>query len=214
MQSSETIVAGGRKRLVIDDPLPPAFFPVSLNVTGRRCVVIGDDREAIEKEAALRELDADVLWIQDHTTLRDEDVIDAFFVISCPQEEALARRLRALADEHRFMLCCIDQPRYGFIAMQAIVRSGPARIGISTGGVAPRVGRKLREGLQAALDATFARFLDCLATQKRRNRALVSDGNERRALMIASAEGFEVDVRVRYPDWFEAELHAMRPEVK
>ena len=30
--------------------LPPAFFPVSLNLVGRKCVVIGaaDDREAIE----------------------------------------------------------------------------------------------------------------------------------------------------------------------
>jgi hypothetical protein len=30
--------------------LPPAFYPVSLNLVGRRCVVIGatDDREAIE----------------------------------------------------------------------------------------------------------------------------------------------------------------------
>ncbi len=196
------------------DPLPPAFFPVSLNVTGRRCVVIGDDREAAEKEAALRELDADVRRVEDPAALRDEQLRDAFLVISCPQDEALSRRLRALADEHRFLLCCIDQPRYGFVAMQAIVRAGPARIGISTGGVAPRVGKKLREGLQSALDATFARFLECLATQKLRNRSLVPDGDERRALMIAAAEGFEVDVRVRYPEWFEAERAALRPRAE
>ena len=52
----------------VDDPLPPhGFYPVSLNLVGRACVVIGaaDDREAIEKVAALREVDADVRWITD-----------------------------------------------------------------------------------------------------------------------------------------------------
>jgi len=198
----------------MDDPLPPAFFPVGLAVTGRRCVVIGDDVEANEKEAALRELGADVLRVRERAALRDEDVRDAFFVISTPLDETLSMRLRALAGVHRFLLCCIDQPRFNSVAMAAIVRAGPARIGISTGGVAPRVGKKLREGLQSALDARFARFLDCLATQKRRNRGRVADGAERRRLMIARAEGFEVQVSVRYPDWFEAELAASRPEVR
>jgi siroheme synthase (precorrin-2 oxidase/ferrochelatase) len=198
---------------VLDDPLPPAFFPVGLNVTGRRCVVIGDDREALEKEAALRELQADVTRIGDAAGLRDDDVRDAFFVISCPQDEALSERLRALASAHRFLLCCIDQPRFGSAAMAAVARAGPARIAISTGGVAPGVGKKLREALQCALDAKFARFLDCLAAQKRRNRTRVAGGAARRAAMLAAAEGFEMHVTLRYPEWFETERAAARPQV-
>ena len=112
------------------DPLPPhGFYPVSLNLVGRTCVVIGaaDDREAIEKVAALREVDAEVRWITDPAALRDDDVAGAFFVISTPPDAALSGRLRALADEHKFLLCTIDQPRYGFVAMQAIVRSSRKR---------------------------------------------------------------------------------------
>jgi siroheme synthase (precorrin-2 oxidase/ferrochelatase) len=191
----------------VEDPLPPhGFYPVSLNLVGRRCVVIGDaaDREAIQKVAALREVDADVRWITDPAALRDEDVAHAFFVISTPQDAALSARLRALADEHRFLLCTIDQPRYGFVAMQAIVSAGPVRIGISTGGVAPRVGKILKESLQRALDAKFARFVDALARRKRRNRTLLADDAEaRRSAAIASTEGFTLEARVTYPDWFE-----------
>src|SRR5579872_6522867 len=115
-----------------------AFFPVSLNLDGRRCVVIGaaDDREAIEKHAALRESGADVVWITDPSQVRDDDVAEAFFVLSTPQDAVLSRRLRALADRHRFLLCCIDQPRYGFVAMAAIVAAGPVRVAISTAGLA------------------------------------------------------------------------------
>jgi hypothetical protein len=32
--------------------------------------------------------------------------------------------------------------------------------------------------------------------------------------MMRSAEGFELDVRVRYPQWFEAELAALRPQIQ
>lgn len=193
----------------VDDPLPPhGFYPVSLNLVGRRCVVIGDaaDREAAEKVAALREVDAEVRWITDPSALRDDDVTDAFFVISTPQDDALSARLRALADRHKFLLCTIDQPRHGFVAMQAIVSAGPVRIGISTGGVAPRVGKILKEGLQRALDAKFARFVEALAQRRRRNRTLLADdAGARRRAAIASAEGFTLDARVTYPLWFEDE---------
>jgi precorrin-2 dehydrogenase/sirohydrochlorin ferrochelatase len=193
--------------------LPPAFFPVSLNLVGRKCVVIGaaDDREAIEKDAALREVGADVKWIQDYANVRDEDVSDAYFVIFTPQEEAPAAHLRALADRHKFLLCAIDQPKYGFVAMVAVVKSGRARISISTGGVAPRVGGKLRAALQGALDDTFARFLECFANQRRRARAEHAEPGKRRAVMTSAADGFDVEIRLTYPRWFREELRKLGP---
>ncbi len=178
-------------------------------------MVIGprDDREAVEKVQALREVDGAVTWIDQPAALRDEDVADAFFVISTPQDDALSARLRALADRHKFLLCTIDQPRYGFVAMQAIVKAGPVRVGISTGGVAPRVGKALKLALERVMDAKFTRFIDCLATQKRRGRAAMSERADRRRAMIAAADGFDVDARVRYPQWFEDELAAQAPRL-
>jgi len=197
------------------DVLPPSFFPVSLNLVGRKCVVIGaaDDREAIEKDEALREVGAEVVWIKDYANLRDEDVSGAYFVISTPQEEPLAARLRRLADRHKFLLCAIDQPKFGFVAMAAIVKCGRARIAISTGGVAPRVGGKLRAALQNALDETFARFLECFANQRRRARANLAESADRRSLMIEAAEGFDIEIRLTYPEWFRDELRRLGPSV-
>lgn len=195
------------------------FFPVSLNLAGRRCVVIGaaEDREAIEKEAALREAGADVRWITDADNLRDEDVVDAFFVISTPQDAELSARLRRLADEQRFLLCCIDQPRYGFVAMAAIVKAGPVRIAISTAGLAPRVGKVLKAALQRAMDTTFARFIHCLATQRERVQRRFPEPEQspiRRKAMIDAANGFTAEVTFAYPEWFEDELRAMLPDVE
>ena len=185
-----------------------AFFPVSLNVEGRNCVVIGaaDDPEAIAKTAALQESGACVRRICDVAGLRDEDVSDAFLVISTPQDAVLSARLRELADGYRFLLCCIDQPRYGFVAMVAIAKAGPVRIAISTAGLAPRVGKVLKNALQRAMDERFARFIESLARQRERVQAehpAPESSQLRRAAMIEAARGFRADVRFEYPAWFD-----------
>jgi siroheme synthase (precorrin-2 oxidase/ferrochelatase) len=185
-----------------------AYFPVSLNLDGRTCVVIGapDDREAIEKTAALEESGANVRRITDPQAVRDEDVIDAFFVISTPQDEVLSARLRSLADRHRFLLCCIDQPAHGFVAMTAIAKAGPVRVAISTAGLAPRVGKKLKQALQRAMDATFAAFVGELARRRARVREAHPHADEsalRRTDAIEAAEGFEAEVSFTYPQWFD-----------
>ena len=175
-----------------------------MNLEGRDCVVIGlpDDREAIEKTRALEEVGANVRWIRDPGALRDEDLDGAFFVISTPLDEGLSARLRGLADRGHFLLCCIDQPAYGFVAMQAIAKAGPARITVSTGGVSPAVSKRWRIAIQRALDAKFARFLDALRTRRNANRTL-PDSEARKAAGREAAEGFDVQISVRYPDWFE-----------
>jgi siroheme synthase (precorrin-2 oxidase/ferrochelatase) len=187
--------------------LRKAFFPAGLNLDGRTCVVIGalDDREAIEKSAALEECGAIVRRIADPRALRDEDVTGAFLVISTPQDAVLSARLRELADRYRFLLCCIDQPEYGFVAMMAIAKAGPVRVAISTAGLAPRVGKKLKEALQRAMDAGFARFVGELAKRRERVRAEHPSPQEsavRRTDAIEAAEGFEANVTFSYPEWF------------
>ncbi|HET9392751.1 MAG TPA: NAD(P)-dependent oxidoreductase [Candidatus Rubrimentiphilum sp.] len=182
------------------------YLPVGLNLAGRTCIVIGNDREAEQKSATLRETGADVRRIENPATLRDEDFVGAFLVISTPQDEALSARLRALADRERFLLCCIDQPKHGFVAMLAIAKAGPVRVAISTAGLAPRVGKLLKEGLQRAMDSRFARFVEHLAGEREKTKQQHPAPDEspaRRSAMIEAARGFEADVKFHYPDWFE-----------
>lgn len=183
------------------------FFPVGLNLEGRLCVVIGavDDREAIEKSAALEEAGAQIRRIYETQALLEDDVAGSFFVISTPQDARLSALLRALADRHRFLLCCIDQPRFGFVAMAAIAKAGPVRVAISTAGLAPRVGKALKNGLQKAMDPRFARFVERLAELRERTRAAHPEpesSSVRRAAMIEAARGFHTEVKFEYPPWF------------
>lgn len=184
------------------------YFPIGLNVKGRECVVIGSDREAEEKSAALRECEAIVKRIERPDDLRDADLDGAFLVISTPQDEALSARLRELADRRKFLLCCIDQPKHGFVAMLATAKAGPVRVAISTAGLAPRLGKLIKEGLQRAMDARFARFAENLGARRERTRREhpgPQAASHRRNEMIEAARGFEARVEFDYPPWFEKE---------
>lgn len=167
-----------------------------------------DDREAIEKSEALRDAGAEVRRIYDPQSVRDEELENVFFVISTPQDEELSARLRALADRDRFLLCCIDQPKFGFVAMAAIAKAGPVRVAISTAGLAPRIGKVLKNALQRAMDEKFARFIGILAKRREETHAAHPGGENsklRRERMIEAARGFAAAVRFEYPAWFEEE---------
>lgn len=183
-----------------------AFFPVSLNLDGRTCVVIGtsEDREAIEKSAALEESGAVVRRVTNPNAFRDEDVGGAFLVISTPQDAALSARLRALADRHGFLLCCIDQPEFGFVAMAAIAKAGPVRVAISTAGLAPRVAKIVKQAMQKAMDARFERFVTELARRRERTRTehpAPEDSALRRKAATEATQGFTATVEFSYPQW-------------
>jgi uroporphyrin-III C-methyltransferase / precorrin-2 dehydrogenase / sirohydrochlorin ferrochelatase len=126
--------------------------------------------------------------------------------MSSTQDAALSARLRELAERHRFLLCCIDQPRYGFVAMTAVAKAGPVRVAISTTGLAPRVGKALKNALAKAMDARFTRFILRLAEMRERTQAEHPNPEEsaiRREAMIEAARGFRADVRFEYPQWFD-----------
>jgi siroheme synthase (precorrin-2 oxidase/ferrochelatase) len=90
--------------------------------------------------------------------------------------------------------------------MAAIAKAGPVRIAISTAGLAPRVGKVLKNALQRAMDERFARFIESLARQRERVQAehpAPESSQLRRAAMIEAARGFRADVRFEYPAWFD-----------
>jgi precorrin-2 dehydrogenase/sirohydrochlorin ferrochelatase len=86
--------------------------------------------------------------------------------------------------------------------MPAIARLGAARIAISTSGGSPALSSRMREAFEAALDGEFACFVDELAALRERLKKDEPDPVRRRAELQRALDGFELELRVRYPDWF------------
>lgn len=190
-------------------------MPVALNLAGRSALVLGGGDEALAKVALLQKARARVTLVAEraHPELAraarsarltwfarpfvETDVIGCRLVMLTDLDRALAERLSSLRQRYPFWLCAIDQPEHCDLFMVSSVRRGPLQIGISTGGGAPLLARRLREGLEAGLDSRLAEFARSFADLRARLKALPRVERQRR--LEDALRGFALEVRVSYP---------------
>ncbi|HYF11173.1 MAG TPA: bifunctional precorrin-2 dehydrogenase/sirohydrochlorin ferrochelatase [Actinomycetota bacterium] len=126
----------------------PFAYPVSLELSGRRAVVIGSLALRERKDVALREAGADV-EVYANDAWKPADLDGAFLCVASSSDPA-ERDAIAGAARHRGVLVNVmdDVPNCDFAA-PAIVRRGDLVIAVGTGGRSPAVARKVREDLEA-----------------------------------------------------------------
>jgi siroheme synthase-like protein len=125
------------------------------------------------------------------------DVQGVHLVMLTIQDETLAKQLVALRAHARFWLAALDQPAYSDVHLVSTVIRGPVQFGISTGGQAPLLARKLRQALEAALDARFTAFAHKIAELR---TALRAEPKAARSARLAEAlNGFAMEIRLSYP---------------
>ena len=142
-----------------------SFYPVFLNLTGRRCVVIGGGQIAEGKITKLIGSEAKITVISPDATqcIRDAadrgviefqerkykngDLQDSFLAIAATNDRVVNQEIFEEAEKLGVLLNVVDDPpRCSFIA-PSIVKRGPVTLAISTGGASPALARKLRETL-------------------------------------------------------------------
>jgi siroheme synthase-like protein len=190
-------------------------LPAALHLAGRGVLVLGGGDEALAKVALLRRAQARVTLVaeQAHPELAraartrqltwfarpfvETDLHGCRLVMLTERDAALAARLASLRHGRPFWLCAIDQPEFSDLFMVSSVRRGPLQIGISTGGGAPLLARRLREELEAHLDPGLAEFARSFADLRVGLKALPRPERERR--LMEALHGFALEVRVSYP---------------
>ncbi len=136
-------------------------FPISLDVTGRRCVVIGGGPIAAEKAAALADASAEVVEVA--ADAYAPEVLDgAFLAISSGEDGTDAAQLFADAEQRGVLLNAMDDIPHCHFAFPSILRRGDLRIAISTGGAAPALSRRLRLRLEEELPEAFGDLVAAL----------------------------------------------------
>jgi siroheme synthase-like protein len=190
-------------------------LPAALHLAGRGVLVLGGGDEALAKVALLRRAQAQVTLVAEraHPELAraahsqrltwfarsfvETDLIGCRLVMLTELDAALAGRLARLRERYPFWLCAIDQPEFSDLFMVSSVRRGPLQIGISTGGGAPLLARRMREQLEAHLDPGLGDFVRSFADLRTRLKVLPRSERQRR--LEEALHGFALEVRVSYP---------------
>ncbi|MDP8962116.1 MAG: hypothetical protein M3N32_10950 [Actinomycetota bacterium] len=137
-------------------------FPVSLNVTGRRCVVIGGGPLAAGRAAALAEAGAEVLEVP--ADAYRSDLLDGALLAVVSGEDATEPATVFADGEARGVLVnTMDDIAHCHFAFPAIVQRGDLRVAISTAGKAPALARQLRIRLEEELPPALAILVEVLS---------------------------------------------------
>ena len=172
------------------DPAGPAnhYYPVFMDLRGRRCVLVGGGKEAADKLGPLLATGADVTVIAGQVApaiaaaaeagrirllargLRRGDLQGARLVIDASGDDATGRLARAEADRERALLNVVDRaPLCDWIA-PAVVDRHPVTIAISTAGESPFLAAAIRKRLEADFGAEWGPYTALVGDLRRRLR--------------------------------------------
>ena len=166
----------------------PSYYPIYLNLNGKRALVVGGGTIAEGKIDRLRQTGANITVVSPEATpgivryaeygevrwLRREygagDVDGAFIVIAATNQGDVNQRIFEDAERLGILLNVVDDPpRCNFIA-PSIIERGPVTLAISTGGASPALARKLRESLGESAELRWADMAGVMSAARKRLR--------------------------------------------
>jgi siroheme synthase-like protein len=182
------------------------YYMACLDVTGRRCLVVGGGTVGAEKAAGLVACGARVTVVspQLHDDLRalavdwrprlyeTVDLEGMLLVIAATSDRTVNERVHRDA-EARAMLCNVaDVPELCNFILPAVHREGPIAVAVSTGGASPALAKRLRSQIAALVGPRHAELAEEL-------RALRPEVQRRFATYEERRDYFEEIVTERLP---------------
>lgn len=163
-----------------------AYYPVCLEMAGRRCLVVGGGPVAERKVAGLLEAGARLTVVSPAVTARLADLARAERIRLVPRFYAagdlaghsvvfvatddgrvnadVARDARAVG----ILVNAADDPAHCDFILPAVLRRGELTVTVSTGGASPALARTVRDELDAYLDREDYTALARVAADARR----------------------------------------------
>jgi precorrin-2 dehydrogenase/sirohydrochlorin ferrochelatase len=162
------------------------YYPVNLDMTNKRCVVVGGGDIAERKVERLLECGAQVTVVSKSLTpvlkarkktgqmdhidkdYEDQALDGAFMVIGATDRNDVNERISKEAIARGLLVNIVDDPdRCNFI-LPSLVQQGDLSIAISTGGKSPALAKKLRKELEKQYGPEYQTLLVIMGILRKR----------------------------------------------
>ena len=162
------------------------YYPVNLDMTNKRCVVVGGGDIAERKVERLLECGAQVTVVSKSLTpvlkarkktgqmdhidrdYEDQALDGAFMVIGATDRNDVNERISKDAMARGLLVNIVDDPdRCNFI-LPSLVQQGDLSIAISTGGKSPALAKKLRKELEKQYGPEYQTLLVIMGVLRKR----------------------------------------------
>jgi siroheme synthase-like protein len=165
------------------------LYPIFLDLSGRRCVIVGGGEVANRKARKLLQARARVVVISPEIgaelesvaveihrrPYREGDLEGAYLAFAATNSREANAAVAREAKERGVPVNVADRPSEGDFALPSTLRRGRLQVAVSTGGASPTLARRIRGELEQAFGPEWAGLVERLNTA-RRNGAV---GDER-----------------------------------
>ncbi len=157
-----------------------AYYPIFLNILGKRSIVIGGGDVALRKVKSLLECRAKVTVIStkphpEISKLSEErmirlierdykagDLKDAVIAIVCTNAKKVNRKAADEARKEGALVNVADDPERSDFIIPSFFRRGNLTVAVSTSGVSPALAKKIRTKLEKSFGLEYASLLSLI----------------------------------------------------
>ncbi len=173
------------------------LYPVFLKLAGKKCIVAGGGRVAMNKVEKLLESKADVTVVSPvlmkdleelaaknslhilRREFRKKDLKGAFLIISATDNKETNRSIAYEASEAGILCNVADDPVLCNFYVPAVHRAGDLKIAVSTNGKSPAAAKKIKEELSRLYGPEISDILENLGVLRKKLEKKVSESRER-----------------------------------
>lgn len=145
------------------------LYPLFMDVSGRRCVVVGGGGVASRKARGLLESGARVVVVSPEVTpeIDDMDVTverrpyapgdlaGCTLAFAATDSREVNAAVAREAEEHGIPVNVADRPAEGDFALPSVLRRGGLQVAVSTGGASPSLARRIRDAMEPSFAAEW-----------------------------------------------------------
>lgn len=177
-----------------------AYYPIMLNLTGKKVVVIGGGAVAARKIGTLLEAKAEItvvspelhekmipalhdyLFTWKQKNFDPTDVADAFLIIAATNQAAINLQVYENTSNHQ-LINVVDRPDLSSFIVPASFHRDKLTVAVSTSGAMPGLSRKIKQELAAQYDDAYEEYLRFLEQARQRVLQEITDSNKKRNIL-------------------------------
>ena len=200
------------------------YFPINLNISGRKCTVVGGGKVAARKTRALLDCGGSVTVIspeltKDFKKMLDDQIINwqqreympgdlagSFVVVAATDETLVQKEVYREAEDNGQLVNVADVPELCNFILPATVKRNDLTISVSTAGKSPALARKIRQDLESIIGQEYGQLADIMGLLR---KVVLKDSrpHEENKVVFDNLLHDDFVDWIRESNWFKVEKH-------
>lgn len=184
-----------------------SFLPVSLNVSGKRCLIVGGGDIAFRKARILHQYGANIFLVAQSITpdlkifleqgghlfsikpYESSDLENCSLVIAATDNDSVNQKIHGDARQHRIPINVVDNRELSDFIFPSIINRHPVTVAVSSNGESPIIARMLRAKLETLIPSRYGELAAFAGKHRKQVKQRINNLQQRLRFWEAQLQG-------------------------